>query len=334
MKWLLTALTITIIVFPGITIMSAVAADCSKTDEPAVGTRGHVGCNDNPKVVQRLRITKPGIYENYLVDGKWTDSTLVKIKADNVTLRHCEIRNGLANAIYVDAENVMIDSCRIHHLLSGTFNKQDDAHGITGHPRKLRIRNSEIYFVSGDCIQFDPARKPWGEVLVENCTLWTGPLPGDAAGFKKGERPGENAIDTKQSNSNPRSKLVFRNCLMYGWKQPGQIGTMAAFNIKNKVEVLAEGCVFRDNQVSFRLRGGAGTHEGALVTIRNCAVYSSNVAVRMEDKIQNLTIIGLAIGKDVKRKYRMAGGGAGSGYKNTGEHDAPSYEYVLKHGLD
>src|SRR5688500_2632312 len=37
------------------------------------------GCGPNPKVVQRLVIDKPGIYENYLVDGQWNDGTLVKI---------------------------------------------------------------------------------------------------------------------------------------------------------------------------------------------------------------------------------------------------------------
>ena len=54
----------------------------------------------------------------------------------------------------------------------------------------MTIRNCEIFYVSGDCIQFDPDRKSTGKLLIEHCTLWTGPLPADAAGFRQGERPG------------------------------------------------------------------------------------------------------------------------------------------------
>jgi hypothetical protein len=35
------------------------------------GTQGAIGCGANPKRVNRLVIDKPGIYENYLVDGEW-----------------------------------------------------------------------------------------------------------------------------------------------------------------------------------------------------------------------------------------------------------------------
>ena len=285
-----------------------------------VGADSNVGCLKEPKEVQRLRIDKPGIYENYLVDGKWIDSTLVKIRADDVTLRNCEIRNGLGNGIFVDRKRVLIENCKIHHLLSGSYKNQDDAHAITGNPIDLTIRNCEIYLVSGDGLQFDPNRDPWDNILMENCTVWTAPLNEDAAGFKRGERPGENAVDTKQDNDNPRSNLTIRNCLFYGWKQPGQIDNMAALNIKNKVKVEVEGCVFRDNEISFRLRGGAGgKYEGALVKVKDCTVYSSDVAVRMEDEIENLKISGLAFGPDVKRKYQFAGGGVGDGYENVGE---------------
>jgi len=33
------------------------------------------------------------------------------------------------------------------------------------------------------------------DVTIENCKLFTGPLPADAGAFKKGEQPGENALD-------------------------------------------------------------------------------------------------------------------------------------------
>src|SRR5687767_4309045 len=77
----------------------------------AIGTQGQVGCGENPKRLKQLSITTPGVYENLLVDGEWIDSTLVKITADNVTLRRCEIRNGRHNAVTVYAKNVVIEDC-------------------------------------------------------------------------------------------------------------------------------------------------------------------------------------------------------------------------------
>ena len=167
---------------------------------PAIGVQGTVGCGSDPTVVDLLRIKKPGTYENYLVDGNWRRGNLVKITSNDVILRRCEIRHGQGNGVFVSKTDVLIDSCRIHHMLAGTFHNQDDAHGITGNPKNLTIRNCEIYYVSGDALQFDPDRNPWGRVTIENCTLWTGPLPERAARFWPGERPGENALDTKQSH--------------------------------------------------------------------------------------------------------------------------------------
>jgi hypothetical protein len=279
-----------------------------------------------------LSIEKAGLHENYLVDGEWNGSTLVKIKGDNVTFRHCEVRNAKHNAINVSGSNVTIESCKIHHVLSGSFSKQQDAHGITGAPTKLVIRNCEIGLTSGDCIQFDPGRGAWDDVLIENCTLWTGPLPEDAGEFRKGERPGENAVDTKQKTSNPRSKLVIRNCLFYGFKQPGQIGNLAALNLKNHVQATVTNCVFRDNEICFRVRGGTGDYGGAHVMIENCAVYDSQVAVRAEDKIENLKINRLGIGEGIQRKLHVVGA-TGAGYENAGEFQPPAYETVLKQGL-
>lgn len=300
--------------------------------EPAVGIRGQVGCAENPKRVQRLEITAPGVYENYLVDGQWVDRNLVKINADDVTLRHCEIRNGLTNGVTVYAADTVIDSCRIHHQLKATYRNQNDAHGITGRPQNLVIRNCEVYYVSGDAVQFDPGRGPWDNVLIENCTFWTGPLPADATGFKKAERPGENALDTKQSAENPRSRVALRNCVFYGWNQPSQIRLAAALNIKENVEVRVERCLFHDNEVCFRLRGPASKERGgALVTISDCAVYDSAVAVRMEDKIANLRIVRLGIGPNIRRSYVSAGGGAGAGFVNEGEYTPPPFAQMLQH---
>jgi hypothetical protein len=299
---------------------------------PAIGARSNVGCRNDPRRVQRLSINKPGVYENILVDGQWIEGTLVKITADGVTLRNCEIRHGRHNAVTVNAKDVVIDSCKIHHLLAGTYSDQHDAHGITGQPNNLTIRNCEIGLTSGDAVQFDPGRGTWDNVLLENCTLWTGPLPADAALFKKGQRPGENAVDTKQRTTNPRSRLTIRNCLMYGWNQPSQISNMAALNLKNHVEARVENCLFRDNEICFRVRGGTGEYGGAVVSIENCAAYDSQVAVRAEDGVL-LKIKRLGLGDGIGKKLVSAGGGMGPGSENTGEFIPPPFAKAVQEGL-
>lgn len=299
--------------------------------ENAVGVRGPIGCRKDAKRVARLQITKPGVYENYLVDSKWAGGNRVKITADNVILRNCEIRNASGNGVGVFGKNVTIENCKIHHLLHSTFAKQHDAHGITGRWNNVTIRNCEIYYVSGDCVQFDPDRKSTGKVLIENCTFWTGPLPDDAAGFRKGERPGENAFDSKTPAKGPRCKLTIRNCLMYGWNQPAQIGLIAALNLKENVEATVENCLFRDNEVCFRLRGPTGRGD-ARVRVTNCAIFDSKVGVRMEDSLRDLTIRNLAFGQGVRRKYHQVGRGPFPGYDNRGESKAKPFETILKHG--
>jgi len=117
------------------------------------GPKVPAGCLANPKLVARLEITEPGIYENYLVDAEGKSGNIVKITADNVTLRHCEIRNATGNGVGVFGTKVTIESCRIHHLLNGTFKEQQDAHGITGRWGDVTIRNCDIFYTSGDSIQ-------------------------------------------------------------------------------------------------------------------------------------------------------------------------------------
>jgi hypothetical protein len=317
-----------------ILVISGCIASFAAADEkpPAIGASGPVGCREDAKRIQRLTIDKPGVYENLLIDGEWVESTLVKITSDNVTLRNCEIRHGRHNALTIVAKDVVVESCKIHRVLAGTYADQKDAHGITGRPTNLTIRNCDIGLTSGDSIQFDPGRGEWGDVLVENCTLWTAPLPEDAAGFKRGERPGENAIDTKQRTSNSRSQITIRNCLMYGWNQPSQISNMAALNLKNYVAARVENCLFRDNEICFRVRGGTGDYGGAQVAIENCAVYDSQIAIRAEDRVE-LKVTRLGLGGGIKRNVVLAGGGAASDLSALDTFQPPKFEDALAGGL-
>ena len=139
-------------------------------------------------------------------------------------------------------------------------------------------------------------------------------------------QPGENALDTKQNNKHSRSKMIFRNTVCYGWKQPGQIRMMAALNIKNKVQVQVENCIFFDNEVCLRLRGPGG-YEGSWVTVENCLFYDSKYAVRAEDSIEKMKLINSGYGGNVGDRYRAVSGKP----KNPtieGDHDAPPLESV------
>ena len=297
-----------------------------------VGTHGVVGTLTNPKRVSHLEISQSGVYENYLVDAEGAGGNIVKITADNVTLRHCEIRNATGNAVGVFSTKVLIENCRIHQLLNGTFKQQNDAHGITGRWGDVVIRNCDISHCSGDCIQFDPDRKSQGSVVIEDCHLWTGPLPTDTAGFKAGERPGENAVDTKTQPLGDRCKLTIRNCYLHGFNQPSQIQNIAALNLKENVDVEITHCVFADNEIAIRVRG-PGNRGGAHVDINECALYDSQLAVRAEDKIEVLKIQGLAFGKGVRERIRFYSGKAPAGFESSGERDAPAMEWLLNQGF-
>ena len=78
--------------------------------------------------------------------------------------------------------------------------------------------------------------------------------------------------------------------------------------------------------------GVTGDRGGALVTIRSCAVYWSKTAVRMEDAIENLHILGIGFGEGVQRKYRAVAGKP-RGYVNQGEFTPPPYQVAIKAGV-
>ncbi len=297
-----------------------------------VGTQGVVGTLESPTVVHRLEITKPGVYENFLVDAGGKGGNTVKISCDDVTLRNCEIRNGTGNGIGVFGTRVVIEHCRIHHMLNGTFEDQKDAHGITGRWGDVTIRNCDIAFTSGDSIQFDPDRTSRGRVVIENCHLRTGPLPGDALGFKAGQRPGENAMDTKTMPDGDRCQLIMRNCLLNGWNQPAQIDNMAALNLKEHVHAEVTRCIFFDNEIAFRVRG-SGNRGGAHVSISDCVIDDTRVGVRAEDGIENLTIHRLGFGPGVETRMKTHNGRELPGFVSTGEYEAPSIGVLLKSGI-
>jgi hypothetical protein len=296
-----------------------------------IGVRGEIGAPAGARVVNRLEITEPGVYENLIVDGNFAPGNLVKITADNVTLRNCEIRHSSGNGVGVFGTKVVIENCRIHHLLNGSFEDQRDAHGISGRWGEVLIRNCEISYPSGDCIQFDPDRKSSGKVVIEHCTLWTGPLAADLAGFKAGQRPGENAVDTKVKADGPRCELIIRNCHLHGWNQPAQIDNVAALNLKERVDADVSHCVFQNNEIAIRARG-PGSRGGAHVLVQDCAIYATQYGIRAEDKLEELKLKNLGFGGDIGRRLYYVNGKAETGFESTGEYDAPAADEWLKKG--
>ena len=290
------------------------------------GLTGPVGAGPGAKRVRTLRIEEPGIYENLLVDGEWAEEDLVRIRTDSVVLRNCTIRNGRRDALEIYGRNVRVENCHIHHVINGTYRaeKNLDAHGITGRPLNLTVRNTEISHVSGDAIQFDPGRRAepyqWDNILVDHCFLWTGPLDSDYGGYRRGERPGENAFDSKTHDAEPRkSRITFRNCLLKGWGH-GAIGNGAALNLKEKVQAVVDNCVLVENDIGFRCRGTRGS---AWVTARNCTVYQTSRVFRLEHEVQNVKIFHLALGEGIGQLYDKAPG-PGPGFEEHGSRKAPT----------
>ena len=236
--------------------------------------------------------------ESLILDAGFAASDAVKITSggDFAVLRDCEVRNGTKDGVDIsNADNVLIENCRIHHFLAGTFTSQQDAHGIvaTGE-HHLTIRGCSIFYVSGDCFQTDPSRgyPLWDDVVIEDCKLWTGPLPAPAANFHAGEVPGENAVDTKINPdavaSGYRPSIIIRNVEAYGF-EPGFIPNRAAFNIKEQVNCWMENVVVHHNEIAFRLRG-PGSRGGAHVTLINPVAYENVKVFRIEDGLELLHI--------------------------------------------
>ncbi|MBN2289469.1 MAG: right-handed parallel beta-helix repeat-containing protein [Candidatus Glassbacteria bacterium] len=269
--------------------------------------------NDSYYLVDNYR--KHFVIEGFILDGGFGARDVVRIRggdADSTVLRNCEIRNSMRDGIDITGGDwILIENCKVHHHLAGTYDDQQDAHGIVASEvRHLVIRNCEICYVTGDCFQADPDRSTepyWDDVLIEDCHLWTGPLPEDAALWKAGEIPGENAIDTKVEQEYSRYKdlerplLVLRGIKAHGWAR-GYIGNRAAFNIKEKVECVLDRVEVYDCEIAYRLRGSLG---GALVTITNSLVYGCEKAFRVEEHVKDVHVynstFGLEIGQFMER---------------------------------
>ena len=262
-------------------------------------------------------------FDGLIIDGQFGSDDVVGINGGgNYTIfLNSEVKNGVKDGIDLsDANGVLIENCEIHHMLAGTLNDQQDAHGIVATGEKnLTIRGCNIHQVSGDCFQTDPNRglPLWDNVLIENCRLWTGPLSSNAAGWNAGEIPGENAVDTKINgdsvNTGYRPKITIKNVEAYGFVL-GYIDNRAAFNIKEQVECRMSNVKVYNNEIAFRLRG-PGSRGGAYVTVINSIAYNNVKVFRTEDDLELLHIYNGTFDKNSNNDYFQNVSG---GYDPTG----------------
>ncbi|RIH65429.1 T9SS C-terminal target domain-containing protein [Mariniphaga sediminis] len=260
------------------------------------------------------------VFDGLILNGNYSSMGLINLESgNNNVIKNCIIRRGTNEGISLKfADNTLIEGCEIYYFLRSDFNNPKDAHGIEiKNSTNITIRNCNIHHTSGDCIQVDPSFTTplWDNVLIEDCVLWTGPLPANEAQFKAGECPGENAIDTKTDPSQDinvyRPKITIRNVEAYGYKnEDGKvfIKNRAAFNIKHNVEAIIENCVLHDNKIAFRLRGpyewsGYYWAEGAIVTITNSIAYNNEQAVWFERDIKKVHLYNCTFDKRPDDKY-------------------------------
>jgi serralysin len=244
------------------------------------------------------------VVDGLVFDGQYGSDRAVKVGsgANASTIRNVEVRRSGRDCVSIGSpDTFLIEDSLVHHCLNSAGGRTD-AHGISAAAaRNLTIRGTEIHTFSGDGIQVDPSRTAsgWDELTIERCRIWLAPLPEPAAGFAAGAVTGENAIDTKIYSSGPRARLVIRNTEAWGFRD-GMIGNMAAFNLKENLDVVVDGVTVWDSEIAFRLRGPAW------VTLKNAVVHHVGYGIRYEDNIPQLRVWNMTFGAGVSHPFLAA----------------------------
>ncbi len=247
--------------------------------------------------------------QDLVIDGQYGqyDTVIVDSAAEGLILRRTEVRRSSKDCIDIRATvGVVIEGALIHRCLNAT-NGRTDAHGIVaGSVRNLTIRDTQIHTFSGDAVQLDPGRSApgWDQVTIERCRFWLEPMAAAENGFAVGAVPGENALDTKTLATARRAVLVVRDTEAWGFRG-GLIGNMAAFNIKENVNVVLDRVTVSRSEIAFRLRG-PGPNGGAWARIQNAVVFDVATAVRYEDNIERAEVWNSTLGSGVARPFRAA----------------------------
>ncbi len=253
------------------------------------------------------------VIDGLVFDGQYaaTDAVRVTSGGDRLVFRNSEVRRSGRDCVDMAApDDVLFERSLIHRCLWWDGTARQDAHGIVaGAVHGLTVRDVEIHTFSGDAIQLDPGRSlpGWDDVLIEDSRFWLAPLASPENGFAAGVVPGENAIDTKIHADAPRASMVIRNTVASGFRA-GFIANMAAFNLKERVDVTLDGVTVNNSQVAFRLRG-PGEHGGAWARLRNVVVHDVATAIRYEDAIERVEVSHVTFGSGVSRVFQGVNSG-------------------------
>lgn len=240
--------------------------------------------------------------DGLVFDSQYGDCTCVRVAGRGVALRDCEVRRagsadgkGGGDGIqFFDSADGLVEKCFVHHCLASKGRERADSHGVRiTRSRDMTVRGCRIDLVSGDCIQVDPNRQEWDNVLVEDCRLSGGKVADDDPyahpRFPAGTCPAENAVDTKCPGKGTRPRITIRNCEVSGFRGP--IGNAAAFNIKEACEAAIDRCTIRDSEIGLRLRGPAH------VRVTNCILHDNDTHCRYEDRIPLLYVAHCTFGR-------------------------------------
>ncbi len=246
------------------------------------------------------------VVEGLIFDGgTYPDGVLATIDGNNVTLRDCEIRNGNRDLLTIgDVRDITIENCLIHHGLSWHRTTRKEPHGISTRGVKgLKVINTSIYQITGDCIQISPSRADWDDIELRDCTFWVTPLTEaevDRArlpSYAVGSVQAENALDLKSDDEDlpTEHKIRIINCTAYGFRST-RINNAAAFNIKNPSLAFIDGCTVYDSEIAFRLRAPSE------VTLQNSVIYDCDYGVRYEDGMDKLHLFQNTFGLGIKER--------------------------------
>ena len=225
---------------------------------------------------------------------------------NHVYIEKCEFRNNRRNAVNLytngtaGVRDVFIDSCNIHHAL--LFDGQlVDAHGIIGYdPVNIHVTNTNIWAVSGDCLQIDPGYNEieWDSLFMINCNLSATILDTGWYNIPPGMDAGENGVDFKTPYTanlpSPTWKayVYLKNVHAYGYVfdtiplGSRNYNDRAAFLIKQAVNVTMDSCTASGSEFGFRLRGDSewlgNPIPSAWVTMNNCFAYDNDIPLWFE----------------------------------------------------
>lgn len=206
-----------------------------------------------------------------------------------------------------DVATVLIEDSRIHHCVS----VKADAHGIAGGSvYDLTVRDTEVYLVTNAAISVstEDEELPWDRLVVQGCTLYSGPLDETVGRLLSGAVIGHRGISINSAVGSP--SVVIRDTTVWGFNE-GE--NAAGIVLKDGVDAWVDRVTLFDLKVGFRLRG-----PNTEIRIQNALVYDARTAVRLEENLGTPAIYHMTVGPDVTRAFEdVAGPPAGLDLRNT-----------------